>query len=157
MQTFFSILILVITFTSCKCQKSITDNENLTPKETMKQSQEMITIEYEETSRGYFNKIVISNGEVQVIEARDAKPKQGLIATEDKVQLEDLLLNIDKINLKLLKDPTQKRFYDGAPIAKFRLVENEEIYETKDFDGGYPPKEIEQIVNKILEIAAKVK
>ena len=62
-----------------------------------------------------------------------------------------------RVNLKLLKDPTQKRFYDGATIAKFRLVENEEIFETKDFDGGYPPKEIEQIVNKILEIAAKVK
>ena len=61
-----------------------------------------------------------------------------------------------KINLEEipnLKDPTQKRFYDGAAIADLKIRFEDKNYETTQFDHGFPPKEIEEFVNKIVSLA----
>ena len=61
-----------------------------------------------------------------------------------------------KINLEeipKLKDPTQKRFYDGAAIANLKIRYQDQYFETTDFDHGFPPKEIEKLVNKIVALA----
>jgi hypothetical protein len=52
-----------------------------------------------------------------------------------------------------LKDPTQKRFYDGAAIANLKIRYQEKNYETTDFDHGFPPAAIEKLVNKIVSLA----
>ena len=53
-------------------------------------------------------------------------------------------------SLATFKDPTQKRFYDGAAIANLKVSYKEKEYQTLDFDHGVPPVEIEKIVNKIV-------
>jgi hypothetical protein len=55
--------------------------------------------------------------------------------------------------LPKLKYPTQKRFYDGAAIANLKIRYQDKDYETVDFDHGFPPAEIEKIVNKIVSLA----
>ena len=50
------------------------------------------------------------------------------------------------------KDPSQKRFYDGAPIANLSVTYQSKTYQTTDFDHGTPPVEIEKLVNKILSL-----
>ena len=50
--------------------------------------------------------------------------------------------------LKYFKAPTQ-RFYDGAPIANLSFNTKNKTYLFQlDFDGGFPPKEIEDFVNR---------
>jgi hypothetical protein len=56
-------------------------------------------------------------------------------------------------SLPKLKAPTEKRFYDGAPIANFKITFQDKTYETPSFDHGFPPKEIKKFVNKINSFA----
>jgi len=62
-------------------------------------------------------------------------------------------LDLDKI--PTLEAPTEKRFYDGAPITNLEVIKANQSYKTTDFDGGFPPAYIEELVSKILEIADK--
>ena len=55
-----------------------------------------------------------------------------------------------------LKDPTQKRFYDGAAIANLKIRYKNKDYQTSDFDHGFPPVEIEKVVNKIVAMGQKI-
>jgi len=67
----------------------------------------------------------------------------------------DLLVLFEKINLEAfptLKDPTQKRHYDGAAIADLKVRYQDKNFETVDFDHGFPPAEIENLVNKIVAL-----
>jgi hypothetical protein len=54
--------------------------------------------------------------------------------------------------LSTYKDPTQKRVYDGAAIAELIINYKEKEYQTKNFDHGYPPVEIEKFVNKLVSL-----
>jgi hypothetical protein len=47
------------------------------------------------------------------------------------------------------KSAYRKAFYDGAPIATFKITFKDETYKSPSFDHGFPPKNIEQFVNKI--------
>jgi len=61
-----------------------------------------------------------------------------------------------QVNLKdlaSLKDPTQKRFYDGAAVAHLKVRYQKTDYETVDFDHGNPPAAIEKLVTKLIAIA----
>lgn len=155
MKTLFSTFLVIVALVSCNCQKATTEKSNLTSKETMKNSQETPVLEYEATSRGFFQKISIQNNKAIVISGRDTKPVAFDISNEDLNQLTELFNKVDKEGLKDLKDPTQKRFYDGAPIAKFRIIEGNTTYETVDFDGGFPPTEIKELVEKVIEVSQK--
>jgi hypothetical protein len=67
-----------------------------------------------------------------------------------------LYQNIDLKGLSSLKDPTQKRFYDGATIATLSFTDEKNTYTSPEFDGGYPPKEIEDFVNELIAVAEKL-
>jgi len=58
-------------------------------------------------------------------------------------------------SLSTFKDPTQKRFYDGAPIANMKVTYKDKEYQALDFDHGFPPIEIEKLVNKIVLLGKK--
>ena len=67
----------------------------------------------------------------------------------------DLVAEFQKIKLEEvpnLKDPTQKRFYDGAAIANLKIRYQDKNYETVAFDHGMPPAAIENFVNKIVSL-----
>ena len=63
-------------------------------------------------------------------------------------------IELDK--MPTLKDPTQKRFYDGAAIANLKdTLSKIKTMKQLDFDHGFPPAEIEKLVNKIVSLAKK--
>jgi hypothetical protein len=132
--------ILLLTFfitSSCSSQK----------KTDMKSTQ----IEYSALSRGLYKKILVQNKSVSVTNGRDVEAVESKIdaAKWNKIVAEFEKINLD--NIPNLKAPTEKRFYDGAAIANLKVTTNGKTYETKGFDNGFPPKEIEKLVNLLVD------
>lgn len=116
---------------------------------------ENTSLEYEFYSRGSYSRILISDHLISIYNKRDLlKP-----SAEKQISLpnwELLSKLVSELNLEAIttyKDPTQKRFYDGAPIAVFVVKFQNKEYKTKEFDHGDPPIELKEIIDKINEIA----
>lgn len=133
-----SLLLLVICIgTGCSSQK----------KADMTATQ----IEYSALSRGFYKKIVVQNQTVSVTNGRDQQPVETKIDTAkwNEIVAEFTKVNVD--SLQNLKAPTEKRFYDGAAIGNLKISQDQKTYETKGFDNGFPPKEIEKLVNLLTD------
>jgi hypothetical protein len=113
------------------------------------------TFEYTANTRGFYKKIIIANKKATISKDREGKevPAEVSISDTDWNELVGYFQNIKLDDFPTFKDPTQKRFYDGAAIAKIKVRYQDKNYETVDFDHGYPPVEIEKLVNKIVELA----
>ena len=113
------------------------------------------TIQYTATTRGFFQKIVVVNQKATIYRDRNSEKPSEEIAISDS-DWKEMIGYFQKINLEKLselKDPTQKRFYDGAAIANLKIRYQDKNYETTNFDHGFPPAEIEKLVNKIAALA----
>jgi len=113
------------------------------------------TLQYTATTRGFFEKIVVINKKVTISRDRNGEKSPEEITISDK-DWKEIIGYFQKINLEklsTLKDPTQKRFYDGAAIANLKIRYQDKNYETTDFDHEFPPAEIEKLVNKIVSLA----
>lgn len=110
-------------------------------------------ITYEAFSRGTFINIHITTSTLTISEDRSLSEKNNFsLKTTDWDALNNLLKDIDLTKLESLKAPTDKRLYDGAAHAALTVKSNEHTYTTSSFDHGHPPKEIENLVNKVLSI-----
>lgn len=108
-------------------------------------------VEYTATTRGFFRKITIKNQELFVSKDRNATNAENGIKISDS-DWKELIADFQIINLDQLpniKSPTEKRFYDGAAIANLKITFKDKKYESQSFDHGFPPAEIEKLVNKI--------
>ncbi len=111
-------------------------------------------IVYTANTRGFYQKITIQNQEISVSRERDSADK-GVTSKISDADWKELVGYFEKIELDSLstyKDPTQKRVYDGAAIAELIINYQEKEYQTKNFDHGYPPVEIEKFVNKFVSL-----
>lgn len=154
MKTILSTFLVVIALVSCNCQKAATEN-NIAETNNTKTAQEMPILKYEALSRGYYRLIEIQNKEVSFTKSRDVKPEVSKISDENWNQLINLFAKLDEEGMKDLKDPSQARFYDGAPIANLSVVDGDTTYKSVDFDGGNPPSEIKELVELMISIADK--
>lgn len=110
-------------------------------------------IEYSAHSRGYFKSIAVENKTVTVIKERNAEAVKSNI---DNAKWNEIVTAFSKVNLdglSSLKAPTDKRTYDGAAIGNLKITQNGKTYETPGFDNGFPPKEIEKLVNLLVDFA----
>jgi hypothetical protein len=133
-----SLLLLVICIgTGCSSQKKA----DMTSTE----------IEYSAVSRGLYKTVVVKNQTVSITNTRGGEAVESKIDTEkwNKIVSEFEKINLDSI--PNLKAPTEKRFYDGAAIGNLKITQNQKTYETKGFDNGFPPKEIEKLVNLLTD------
>ena len=147
MNKIYLLVSIFVLSVSCNCQKkAIAQSENIN-----KKAQNEMILEYVANTRGFFKKITIQNNVVSVSRDRNGKdiPQKAAISDKDWNELMSYfeVINLDK--MPGLKDPTQKRFYDGAAIANLKVTYNGKEYMTTDFDHGFPPSEIEKIVVKI--------
>lgn len=150
------LLSIVFALTSCNCQKKAVEGTASSEKMAA-DGQKLPRLEYEANTRGFFEKITIENRTVTVSADRN-KPNEGTVTTlsdSDANTLSKLLKNLDLNALPTYKDPTQKRFYDGAAIANFKVIRDGKEYKTVDFDHQFPPAEIEALVNKIVSFGTK--
>lgn len=108
-------------------------------------------VEYTATTRGFFQKVTIKNQEVFVKKDRNSDEigKATKISDADWKELINDFKDINLEEIPNLKSPTEKRFYDGAAIANLNITFNDKIYKSQSFDHGFPPAEIEKLVNKI--------
>ena len=113
------------------------------------------TLQYTASSRGFFQKIVVINQKVTISRDRNGEkfPEEIAISDKDWKEIISYFQKIDLEKVPTLKDPTQKRFYDGAAIANLKIRYQDKNYETTDFDHEFPPAEIEKLVNKIVSLA----
>jgi len=113
------------------------------------------TLQYTASTRGFFQKIVVINQKATISRDRNGEKFPEEIAISDK-DWKEIISYFEKIDLEKipnLKDPTQKRFYDGAAIANLKVRYQDKNYETTDFDHEFPPAEIEKLVSKIVSLA----
>jgi hypothetical protein len=120
-----------------------------------KQNIDYAVIEYVANTRGFYQKIVIDKKTVSISSERKSNKPAIVkkISDADWKILNDSFEDIDLEELKDLKSPTEKRFYDGAAIANLKISYNDEVYESSSFDHGFPPYEIKKLVNKINSFA----
>ncbi len=122
-----------------------------------KQDVETAVIEYEANTRGFYQKIVVQNHAFSVTEDREATEKLATKKISD-ADWKALVATLQKVNLEQMpnfKAPTEKRFHDGAAIASLKITYKDKVYESASFDHGFPPLEMETLVNKINAFAKK--
>lgn len=150
------LLVIVFAFASCNCQKQAVA-ANASDKETSADQNQLPKMVYEASTRGFYRKIVMENQVLIVTYDRSKTPRVDTLGVSYTDQ-DELISTFQKVNLDKLttyKDPTQKRFYDGAAIANLTITKNGKEYRTVDFDHGFPPIEIEKLVNKIVSFDKK--
>lgn len=113
--------------------------------------------EYEFYSRGIYGKILVSNKLISIYNERNLlqPSSEKQISGTDWKRLSKLVSDLNVKAIATYKDPTQKRFYDGAAIAVFVLKNKNSEYKTMPFDHGDPPVELKELIDKINEIAAQ--
>lgn len=112
-------------------------------------------IQYVADTRGYHLKIIIVNQKATISQGRGTESPSKEVTISD-ADWKELVTEFQKINLEEipnLKDPTQKRFYDGAAMANLKIRYQDKNYETVVFDNGFPPAPIEKLVTKIVSLA----
>ena len=156
MRTLSILSVLFITLISCNCQKKAVEatSETLSNAKEANVNMELI---YTANTRGFYQKITVKNQEAFVSNDRDSteKGESIKISEADWKELSRYMSDLKLDQLATYKDPTQKRFYDGAAIANLMIIDNGKEYRTVDFDNGFPPIEIEKLVNKITSLAKK--
>ena len=107
-----------------------------------------IEIQYEANTRGFYNKLILKNATISSTNDREGKenPIVQKISDADWNALKDEINKLDLENLSNLKAPTEKRFYDGAAIANLKITYKGKIYQSSDFDHGFPPMQIKRVV-----------
>ena len=136
-------MIFLTLFLAKGCDRQLSDE--------MKKS----TIEYQAISRGFYLNINIQDERLKMTRQRDGETKEYELSNQDWIDLANLYKKIQLEKLPTYKDPTQKRFYDGAAIANLRVIYEGKTYETIGFDHGNPPVEIAEFVNKIVSFSDK--
>lgn len=123
----------------------------------MQQDLKEAKLEYVANTRGYFRKVTIQDRTAIVSKDRN-NPDQGETVTIPESDWNALVTAFGKVDLKEIpemKDPTQKRFYDGAAMANLKVTYQGETYESKTFDHKFPPAGIEDVVNRIVSLTLK--
>ena len=119
---------------------------------------EAATIEYTANTRGFFQKITIVNKAVIVSSDRNGndKPQAIKLSEADWKFITAEVAKLKLENLPTYKAPTEKRFYDGAAIANMAITYKGKKYQTADFDHGFPPVEIDKLVNKVVSFGKQL-
>ena len=114
-------------------------------------------VEYTANTRGFYQHIMIKNKVATITNSRDDRsvPTKVTINDKDWNELVSVFNEVDLADLPNLKSPTEKRFYDGAAIADLRITYKDTTYQSSSFDHGFPPADIEKLVNKITSLAPK--
>lgn len=150
MKTIFTLTIVALIAISCKSSTPFTKSEKMNePAE----NQNEMSITYTAISRGTYEYISISKDSIRISNDRNLKAiNVFVVSSSDWKSITTSLQGIDLNTISKLKAPTDKRLYDGAPIAVLTIKNNEKDYSTNGFDHGFPPKEIEAVVNKMISI-----
>ena len=151
---------LLITIVSCNCQKNTTQSNVVATNSDKTEATMQVdvpVIKYEANSRGLAFAVKVENQILYVSRVRDFKDYEEKIKISDSDWKEIVTLTkaVDLSKVKDLKWPTEKRYYDGAAHANITFISGGVEYPANGFDHGFPPVEIEKLVNKIVKLTEK--
>jgi hypothetical protein len=144
-------LILLVFILSCVSKK----NNTIAQTNTDQHSFTLPKIVFESNSRGFFHSITIENDTITSSKIRGEKGSQFQLSSDEMKTIQMELEKIEFVKIPTLEAPSEKRFYDAAPITYLEIIEKDKSYKTPEFDGGYPPKYIQKLVLTILAIVEK--
>ena len=108
---------------------------------------------YQISSRGKFENTYVSEAEILVSTDRSLNVRRQYNCKKaDWNELNELIEAVDLETIHNLNAPTDKRLSDGAAHATLAIQISDVEYMSPTFDHGFPPKEIEALVNKVLTI-----
>ncbi len=147
MKMLFSLVVLVVLSKDCNQQDPQTSME----------LQDDMTIIYEASTRGFFEKIWVTKDLISFSSDRSLKEVAGTKCnSKDWDTLVTLIKDINIEGLPELEAPSKMYQVDGAAMATLTVKINDETYQTKVFDHGHPPKTIAKLVNKVLSMKEKM-
>jgi hypothetical protein len=112
-------------------------------------------VDYEANSRGFYKKIKIEDKKLYVMNERKGESTEVSLSKKEWNELVEAFKEINLEGMDNLKAPTDKRLYDGAAHANISITLKGKTYTTEGFDHGYPPIEIENLINKLIFLTIK--
>lgn len=141
MQKIFIGVLLCIASLGCAQQKQATNP-----------LQEII---YNARSRGFYFQVTIRKNKISVARENGQAVVEDLPSDVWK-ELKGMVAGMDLEGMDQLKVPSQERTTDRAAIADVEVVTDHNTYQSTSFDHGKPPKALEALVNKIVQLAETV-
>lgn len=146
MKTLSMIFLLLISANGCS-----QDTETATKKE----GDNNLTVEYEASSRGFFQKVMVTQDSISVANDRNSMHKIPSTASQWG-KITNALGEVEIQNIGKLTPPSEKRTVDAAAHAVLTIRTGDTVYTSPTFDHGNPPVEIESLVKAILTLSKTV-
>jgi len=157
------IILSILTFNSCGATKKASSSENVIVKEEVVKEtklkkediqKDLIAI-YDSHTRGYHYTFTVYETYATVVKEYQGKAKKVAVLKRDISELKGIINDISVDEIGTYEAPTKKRFYDGAPNTTISVFKKGEKYTSQTFDGGFPPKALEVLVNKVLSLSTE--
>ena len=132
------------------------EEDNVLLKAEKKDTSPLMSFEYLQQSRGNFQSIKINKKTISIQNKRAGDIIKIKCHDEQWQKLVTEIENVKLENIPNLEAPSQKRFFDGAAIAKLKVIYEGKTYETSSFDHGNPHPAIANLVKEILSIAQNI-
>lgn len=109
-----------------------------------------IIITYNASTRGKTIQVKISSKIIEKNENENKIRRETPTSYWNEIKRLINKLNLEDINS--FKPSSDKRLYDGALHATLNINLKSKVYESQTFDHGNPPKELKEIVEKVLNL-----
>jgi len=157
------IILSALTFNSCGAAKKASSSENIMAKEVIVKETKLVKQEaqtdpiaiYDSHTRGYHYTYTVYETYATVVKEYQGKPEKMAVVVSDIAELKKIIAEVSVDKIGTYEAPTKKRHYDGAPHTTISIFKKGEKYSSQTFDGGFPPKALEVLVNKVLSLSAE--
>jgi hypothetical protein len=157
------IILSTLTLNSCGATKKESSSENIIAKEVSLEDTKLEKGEtqtdpiaiYDSHTRGYHYTYTVYETYATVVKEYKGKPENVAVVESDIADLKKIIAEISVDKIGTYEAPTKKRHYDGAPHTTISIFKKGEKYSSQTFDGGFPPKALEVLVNKVLSLSAE--
>jgi len=110
---------------------------------------------YDSHTRGYHYTFTVYETYGTVIKEYQGEAIKVVVKEEDIAGLKKVISGVSLDKIGTYEAPTKKRHYDGAPHTTISIFTKGKKYSSQTFDGGFPPKSLEVLVNKVLSLSPK--
>jgi hypothetical protein len=125
---------------------------------TQAQTKKVKNLEFQSNTRGYQEKILISNNKVHLvrISTKGKIDTTFSLSQKDWAQLNKLVKGINLKNIAVLKAPTEYSHTDGARASTITINTESDSYTSSTFDNYNAPAELLPLIKKISNYAGKI-
>lgn len=157
------LILSTLTLNSCGAAKKNSPSENIIGKEVKVKDTKLVKEDaqtdpiaiYDSHTRGYHYTFTVYETFATVIKEYQGNAKKVVVKEEDITELKKIISEVSLDQIRTYEAPTKKRHYDGAPHTTISVFKKGEKYSSQTFDGGFPPKALEVLVNKVLSLSVE--